>query len=264
MSGVTNDPEVDERLFDIARMLCRVYVSFAFRRHGDFQYPLTGYGGMLVCLSHQSEIDGLVAIAATKGYFYSLVDQELLKGHKGTVLTKLGCFGVRKNQPDRSALLTTKRLLERSGVVIWCPEGDIFRDGHLHPFRRGAEWIVKRSDFDCVLPMTVSFIDRKGRPAVVTPKFLLRQGVTFAGLLLYTIGKWRHVRNSWSFAFGAGAWVTFLFLRPKVIVEFGRGLNRDDYRHELALVDHERLVLDIQAIMAETKSRHLISSARCV
>jgi 1-acyl-sn-glycerol-3-phosphate acyltransferase len=113
-------------------------------------------------MTHQSRLDGLVAVTLIRQRFYSLVDREVFRGPYGVLLRNVGCFPVNKTQPGVTPLLYTKLLLESNKAVVWTPEGDMFRDGAVHPLKRGVEWVVNRVEFESIIPIAITIVRNNG------------------------------------------------------------------------------------------------------
>jgi 1-acyl-sn-glycerol-3-phosphate acyltransferase len=96
-------------------------------------------GPFLAIANHQSRWDGLLLFNAINRVANYMVSPNELKGFQGNVIRSLGGFPA----DPRSNLLPymQERLLHGEGIAIF-PEGDVFRDGIMHPFKKGAARLI--------------------------------------------------------------------------------------------------------------------------
>jgi 1-acyl-sn-glycerol-3-phosphate acyltransferase len=96
-------------------------------------------GPFLAIANHQSRWDGLLLFKAINRVSNYMVSPNELKGFQGSVIESLGGFPA----DPRFNLLPymQERLLKGEGIAIF-PEGNVFRDGVMHPFKKGAARLI--------------------------------------------------------------------------------------------------------------------------
>jgi 1-acyl-sn-glycerol-3-phosphate acyltransferase len=139
----------------------RIVLALKFRKieiAGSENIPAAG--PFLLVSNHSSRWDGLLVQSLVARPANFLVSPNELKGFQGNVLRSMGAFPAN----PRYDLLDffCQQVKKGEGVVIF-PEGNIFRDGAIHPFKNGAA----RMALNCsasglrlpVLPMAVAYCD---------------------------------------------------------------------------------------------------------
>ncbi len=109
-------------------------VSRIGREHAKVKGPL------IVAANHRSFLDPFVlAICMPWGRpFHFVAKVELFETPwQGWILNRLGAYPVRRGQSDEEVLITSRKVLERGGVVGIFPEGTRIRSGSLGRPRRG-------------------------------------------------------------------------------------------------------------------------------
>src|SRR5262249_15512274 len=96
-------------------------------------------GPFLAIANHQSRWDGLLLFKAINRVANYMVSPNELKGFQGRVIKSLGGFPA----DPRFNLMPymEERLLKGEGIAIF-PEGNVFRDGIMHPFKKGAARLI--------------------------------------------------------------------------------------------------------------------------
>lgn len=96
-------------------------------------------GPFLAIANHQSRWDGLLLFKAINRVANYMVSPNELKGFQGRVIKSLGGFPA---DPKFNLLpYMEERLLKGEGIAIF-PEGNVFRDGIMHPFKKGAARLI--------------------------------------------------------------------------------------------------------------------------
>jgi 1-acyl-sn-glycerol-3-phosphate acyltransferase len=108
---------------------------------GENNFPKSG--AFLLIANHTSRWDGLVIGRLLNRPANYMVTPNELKGFQGMMLRAGGSFPA-----DRRLNLMSfvRRQFAKGEPVVIFPEGDIYRDGSTHPFKRGAAKIV----LDCL------------------------------------------------------------------------------------------------------------------
>ena len=130
---------------------------------------------LLVC-NHTSRWDGLVVRKVVGRRANYMVSPNELTGFQGAVLRSVGAFPANPRYDLVSFML--RRVEAGEGIVIF-PEGDVFRDGSVHPFKNGAA----RMALSCAcrginLPVVAMAIvyderDRSAARCVISPPVFL-------------------------------------------------------------------------------------------
>jgi 1-acyl-sn-glycerol-3-phosphate acyltransferase len=96
-------------------------------------------GPFLVVANHQSRWDGLIVFGALRRSANYMVSPNELRGFQGAVIKSVGGFPA-----DRRFDLMQfikQQVGKGQGIVIF-PEGNVFYDGVIHPFKNGAARVV--------------------------------------------------------------------------------------------------------------------------
>src|SRR6516164_5983812 len=112
-------------------------LGFEFRVDGAANEPAAG--PVVVVSNHLSDLDPLIVGAALKRRLRFMAKQELFRvpGVRWWI-SACGAFPVRRGEPDRQALRTALRLLERGGALVMFPEGTRGTTRELRPPEPGA------------------------------------------------------------------------------------------------------------------------------
>lgn len=117
-------------------------------------------GGFLLVANHTSRWDGLLVYNLINRPSNFLVSPNELRGFQGTVLRSMGAFPA-STQFDLQSHVE-RQIGKGEGVVVF-PEGDVYRDGHTHPFKSGAARFALnavRNGIDLpVVPVAIKYSD---------------------------------------------------------------------------------------------------------
>ena len=142
-------------VYSISKFLLRVMLGlgFGFRVDGAANEPAAG--PVVVVSNHVSDLDPLIVGAALKRRVGFMAKQELFRvpGVRWWI-SACGAFPVRRGEPDRQALRTALRLLERGGALVMFPEGTRGTTRELRPPEPGAALLALRTGAT-VLPVAV-------------------------------------------------------------------------------------------------------------
>jgi 1-acyl-sn-glycerol-3-phosphate acyltransferase len=123
-------------------------------------------GPFLAVANHQSRWDGLVLFRALNRVANYMVSPNELRGFQGAVIKSLGGFPANL----RFDLLPYMEscILNGEAVAIF-PEGNVFRDGNIHPFKKGAARLVMMCyERGITLPVVPIAIHYHGESAQLT------------------------------------------------------------------------------------------------
>jgi len=94
----------------------------------------------------------------------------------GGLLRGIGCFGVRRGESDRRAIVTCLQVLRAGNVLGFFPEGTRSRDGELHRAHPGIAFLARKSGAP-ILPVGVT---GTGRATLFRSDITVRVGAPFA------------------------------------------------------------------------------------
>ncbi|MDR3616829.1 MAG: lysophospholipid acyltransferase family protein [Candidatus Obscuribacterales bacterium] len=136
-----------------------------FRRFAlDGSENIPKSGPYLLIANHVSRFDGLVLMKTIKGRPANYMSHKSeLRGYQGFVLRSVGAFEANRN-PETMAFM--KEQLLKGQPIVMFPEGGIFVDGVVHPFKSGAARIMLMAA-ECgidlpVIPVAITYSGSKG------------------------------------------------------------------------------------------------------
>lgn len=121
----------------------RFVLPFQFSKiHITGQENLPRQGAVLLTPTHRSRWDAVIVPYATGRWvtgrdLYFMVSANEMEGFQGWWVKRLGGFPVNTQKPGRSSIRRGVELLRRQRMMVVFPEGDIFRDGTVHPLKPG-------------------------------------------------------------------------------------------------------------------------------
>ena len=101
------------------------------------------YHALLFAPTHRSRWDALVVPSAVgepicgHDLHFMVSANEASKGIQGWFIQRMGGFPVDTMQPSVASMRHAIKILEAGKALVVFPEGDIFRDGTLHPLKPG-------------------------------------------------------------------------------------------------------------------------------
>lgn len=125
------------------RLVPRFVLPFQFAKiHITGQENLPRRGAVLLTPTHRSRWDSVIVPYATGRWvtgrdLYFMVSSNEMEGFQGWWVKRLGGFPVNTQKPGRSSIQRGVELLRRQLMMVVFPEGDIFRDGAVHPLKAG-------------------------------------------------------------------------------------------------------------------------------
>jgi len=142
-------------VYSISKFLLRVMLGLWFGLRVDGAANEPAAGPVVVVSNHLSDLDPLIVGAALKRRVGFMAKQELFRvpGVRWWI-SACGAFPVRRGEPDRQALRTALRLLERGGALVMFPEGTRGTTRELRPPEPGAALLALRTGAT-VLPVAV-------------------------------------------------------------------------------------------------------------
>jgi 1-acyl-sn-glycerol-3-phosphate acyltransferase len=108
---------------------------------GQENIPKTG--PVIIAPTHRARWDAILIPYATgrgvtgRDLRFMVSLNEVNKGLQGWFIRRLGGFGVDPEHPAIASLRHGVELLQQGEVLVIFPEGDIYRDGDLHPLKPG-------------------------------------------------------------------------------------------------------------------------------
>src|SRR5271170_1903336 len=140
--------EIDDRknklTFAALNWLNRTATGTRFRYvHVLGEHNLPRNAAFLLIANHTSRWDGLVIGRLLNRPANYMVTPNELKGFQGMVMRAGGSFPADRRL---NLMAFVRRQIEKGEPVVIFPEGNIYRDGSTHPFKRGAAKIV----LDCL------------------------------------------------------------------------------------------------------------------
>jgi 1-acyl-sn-glycerol-3-phosphate acyltransferase len=128
-------------------------------------------GPFIVAGNHVSAIDPPLIGASLRHRAAYMTKTELFSVPiVGPWLRSVGCFPVRRGQPDRAAIRRSYEVLASGGVLVLFPEGTRSPDGRLQDAEPGAAMLALRTGV-LVLPIAVVNSHRAWRKGSVLPRF---------------------------------------------------------------------------------------------
>jgi len=139
--------------WSLCLLICTVF--FRYRRLGRHNIPKDG--AFLIVANHESYLDPvLVGLAIDTKPVTPLARNALFKNPIfGAHLRTLGCVPIDETNGDIAAIKEGVRQLRAGRIVSIFPEGSRSHDGAIHPFKRGALLLIKRSTVP-ILPIAVA------------------------------------------------------------------------------------------------------------
>ena len=131
---------------------CRIVIPLHFGRieiSGQENLPLTG--PVILAPTHRSRWDSLIVPYATGRRVTGrdlrfMVTADEMRGLQGWLIRRLGGFPVNVRRPAISSLRHGVELLQQGEMMVIYPEGNIFRDGNLHPLKPGLARLALQAE----------------------------------------------------------------------------------------------------------------------
>ncbi|MEM1368898.1 MAG: lysophospholipid acyltransferase family protein [Cyanobacteria bacterium P01_H01_bin.15] len=105
-------------------------------------------GPVIVAPTHRSRWDGMMVPYAVgrwiskRDLHYMVSANEVSRGLQGWILRRMGAFPVDTERPQASSVSHSVELLLENRMLVIFPEGGIYRDGTIHPLKRGVARIA--------------------------------------------------------------------------------------------------------------------------
>lgn len=121
--------------------------------HITGQEHLPRTGPVILAPTHRSRWDALLVPYATGRHvsgrdLHFMVTANEMRGCQGWLIRRLGGFAIDPCRPGISSLRHGLQLLKAQQVLTIFPEGDIFRDGNLHPLKPGLARLALQAERD--------------------------------------------------------------------------------------------------------------------
>jgi len=136
-------------LYPLARRIVMPLYFNKLKVTGDENIPRTG--PIILAPNHRSRWDALVIPYAagkpiTGRDLRFMVSADECTGLQGWFVKRMGGFPVNTRRPGISSIRHTVELLRNGEALVMFPEGNIFRDGKLHPLKPGMARIALQTE----------------------------------------------------------------------------------------------------------------------
>ena len=125
-------------------------------------------GAVILAPTHRTRWDALLIAYAIGPYVTGrssriMVTTDEMKGIQGWFLRRLGCFEIDTTKPSTAVIRHSIDLLHQGEMLTIFPEGNLIRDGMLHPLKEGLARIATQAvslkpDLDLkILPINLDY-----------------------------------------------------------------------------------------------------------
>lgn len=132
----------------------RIVLPLHFQRiHITGQIHLPRTGPVILAPTHRSRWDALLVPYATGRHvsgrdLHFMVTANEMRGCQGWLIRRLGGFAIDPCRPGIASLRHGLHLLQAGQMLTIFPEGDIFRDGCIHPLKPGLARLALQAERD--------------------------------------------------------------------------------------------------------------------
>jgi 1-acyl-sn-glycerol-3-phosphate acyltransferase len=108
-------------------------------------------GATIIAPTHRARWDAMLIPYAFGPYVTGrdvrfMVSADEMKGVQGWFARRLGGFAIDTNKPGIASIRNSVDLLHKGEMLTIFPEGNIFRDGTLHPLKKGLSRIAMQAE----------------------------------------------------------------------------------------------------------------------
>jgi 1-acyl-sn-glycerol-3-phosphate acyltransferase len=133
-------PLVAALLYPLAKYVVLPRYFRSLRVVGAHHLPTAG--PVILAPTHRSRWDGILMCFVAGRYATGrdlrfMVTANEMAGLQGWLLRRIGCFAIDPDRPSIAGVRRGVQLLEAGEALTVFPEGDIFRDGAVHPLKGG-------------------------------------------------------------------------------------------------------------------------------
>jgi 1-acyl-sn-glycerol-3-phosphate acyltransferase len=125
-------------------------------------------GAVIIAPTHRTRWDTFITSYAVGPYVtgrssHFMVSVDEMKGIQGWFVRRLGGFAIDTNKPSIATIRHSVELLHQGEMLTIFPEGNLFRDGTLHPLKEGLSRIAMQAvslkpDLDLkILPINLNY-----------------------------------------------------------------------------------------------------------
>ena len=142
--------------WDLAVCACQAAMSWRYRFRVEGRWRIPHTGPVIFVANHQSLLDPMIhGIAVTDRAPRPMAKESLFRNPLlGLVLRRVGCISVREGGGNMDAIRTGLDELAHGRTVMLYPEGTRSVDGEVKPFRRGVEFLLRKSNA-AIVPMGI-------------------------------------------------------------------------------------------------------------
>ena len=107
-------------------------------------------GAVILAPTHRTRWDALLTAYAVGPYITGrnsriMVTTDEMSGIQGWFLRRLGCFEIDTTKPSMAVIRHSVELLHQGEMLTIFPEGNLIRDGVLHPLKEGLSRIAMQA-----------------------------------------------------------------------------------------------------------------------
>lgn len=175
--SLAREKGVSRSLYALVRGLVVPVFRLYFRMRVQGLEHVPREGAAILTPNHKSFWDSFFLGVCTRRHLRFMAKTELIQGHYGPLLVRLGAFPVKRGEADADALETAREVLRQGGLLALFPEGTRVRDpDELGDPKRGAGRLALESGAPLV-PAAISGTDSLFAGGLPKPK---RVEVAFA------------------------------------------------------------------------------------
>jgi 1-acyl-sn-glycerol-3-phosphate acyltransferase len=143
-------------LYNLAKFLCTLVISFLFRINTTGLEHFPEEGPVIIYSNHKSMWDPIIIGCILKRPVYFMAKEELFKIPVfGFILKHIHAFPVKRGMPDKSAIKRSLQVLAENHVLGIFPEGTRSKTGKLLEPEPGIAMIYLKSRNADIVPVAI-------------------------------------------------------------------------------------------------------------